>query len=182
PSVSLTNPVDGAVFFQPVTLTLQASASDTDGSVVRVEFYAGTTKLGQSVTNPYSATWTNPALGYYRLTAVATDDSGLMTTSAPVNVSIQNAIVQLTSPTNGARFISPDPVSITANASDSGGAVTLVQFFDGATKLGQTNARPFTSSWNSVPGTHTFPAVATAGANSSTSAPVQINVLTNMPP
>jgi len=45
PSVTLTNPVDGAVFFPPATLTLQASASDTDGSVVLVEFYAGTTKL-----------------------------------------------------------------------------------------------------------------------------------------
>src|SRR5439155_26862278 len=48
PSVTLTNPAAGATFFMPVNINLGASASDVDGFVAKVEFYAGANKLGQS--------------------------------------------------------------------------------------------------------------------------------------
>jgi hypothetical protein len=91
PLVSLTSPPDGTKILLetvPALLPLTASASDLDGSITKVEFYAGPTKLGQSTTSPYSVLWTNPLSGTYQLTAVASDNNGATTVSAPVNVSI----------------------------------------------------------------------------------------------
>jgi len=182
PSVALTNPAPGATFFTPVTIAIGASASDADGSVTKVEFYAGANKLGQATNSPYTFSWTNPPAGYFTLSAVATDNSSLSSTSAPVSIVVQNPIVQLTSPTNGAQYIAPDPVTITANASDGNGVITLVQFFDGATQLGQATTRPFTINWNSTPGNHALSAVSTAGGIQNTSAAVNIVVASNLPP
>jgi len=84
--VSLTNPANGAAFTAPATINLGAAAADMDGSVTNVAFYAGTTKLGDDTTSPYSLTWSNVAAASYSLTAVATDNSGLSTTSAPVSI------------------------------------------------------------------------------------------------
>jgi len=182
PSVSLTDPVAGATFFTPVTLNLGASASDVDGFVAKVEFYTGANKLGQSTNSPFSFTWITPAPGYYTLSAVATDDTGLMSTSAPVNIVIQNPIVQITSPTNGAHYIAPDPVTITASASDTNGVITLVEFFDGATKLGEASSQPFALVWNSTPGEHALSAVATGGGVQNTSTAVSIVIADNVLP
>ena len=90
PVVSITSPPDGTNIVSPdapVTLQLTASASDSDGTVTKVEFYAGTTKLGETATSPYSVLWTIPASGSYQLTAVATDNQGASTVSAPVGLS-----------------------------------------------------------------------------------------------
>lgn len=90
PVVAITNPPDGTNIISPaapVTLQLSASASDSDGSVARVEFYAGATKLGQVYTTPYTLPWTIPASGSYQLTAVATDNQGATTVSVPVGIS-----------------------------------------------------------------------------------------------
>lgn len=88
PTVSLTSPAPGAAFGAPATITLTASAGDVDGSVAKVEFFAGGTLLGTELTAPYNVTWTNVAAGSYALTARATDDDGATTTSAPVNVTV----------------------------------------------------------------------------------------------
>src|ERR1035438_3981307 len=47
PLVSMVTPTNGSVFYTPVTLFLIARASDPDGTVTNVEFFAGTTDLGQ---------------------------------------------------------------------------------------------------------------------------------------
>src|SRR5437773_927947 len=43
PTVSLTAPSAGASFAAPAAIALAATASDSDGSVTRVDFYAGAT-------------------------------------------------------------------------------------------------------------------------------------------
>lgn len=68
--------------------------------------------------------------------------------------------VSITSPTNGASFTAPAIVSITATAADSGGSITNVSFFDGATLLGQTNNTPYTVSATFTAGSHALTAVA----------------------
>jgi plastocyanin len=90
PTVSLTSPTNGATFAAPWTGTIQASASDPDGSVTKVEFFAGATSLG-AVNNPSatpSITVTNLAAGNYTLTAVATDNGGAMTMSSGVSIHV----------------------------------------------------------------------------------------------
>ena len=86
PAVSITSPVEAASFTAPANMTITATASDVDGSINKVEFYNGTTLIGTDNTSPYSFDWTNIAAGSYALTAKATDNSGLPTTSIPVNI------------------------------------------------------------------------------------------------
>jgi Bacterial Ig domain/PLD-like domain len=91
PTVTLTSPAGGATFTAGATIALAASASDSDGTVAKVDFYAGTTLLGTSTTAPYSLSWTSVPAGSYTLTAVATDNGGATTTSPAVAVSVTSA-------------------------------------------------------------------------------------------
>ena len=70
-------------------MTVAADASDADGSIAKVEFFAGDTKIGEDATAPYTADWTTPDdEGLYELTAKATDDDGNATTSRLVQVQV----------------------------------------------------------------------------------------------
>jgi regulation of enolase protein 1 (concanavalin A-like superfamily) len=82
PTVSLTSPANGSTFSLGALLTLTATASDPDGTIARVEFYAGSYRLGTDTTSPYSFTWINLPLGSFSLMAVAYDNAGAMTSSA----------------------------------------------------------------------------------------------------
>jgi len=88
PTVSLTAPTNGATFTSPATVTISATASDTDGTVSSVSFYAGSTLVGSDTTSPYSVTWNAAATGTFALTAVAQDNSGNTTTSSSRSVTI----------------------------------------------------------------------------------------------
>jgi hypothetical protein len=82
PVVSLTSPSNGKNYTIPANVIITAKASDADGTISKVEFYNGSTKLGESTTSPYSFTWQNVAYGTYKITAVATDNLGAKTTSS----------------------------------------------------------------------------------------------------
>jgi len=88
PTVFITSPTDGTDFNAPATVTINATASDSDGTVSKVDFYQGSTLLGTDTTAPYSFTWNNVTDGNYILTAKATDDEGAATTSAAVNITV----------------------------------------------------------------------------------------------
>ena len=181
PTVTLTQPANGATFAAPATVSLAASASD-DGTVTRVEFFNGAAKLGEDTTAPYSFTWGGVGAGTYTITARATDDLGTSTTSAPSTITVSAAntapIVSITSPANGAIFSWKPTITITATASDPGGSVTRVEFRNGATVLGQDTSAPYAFTWRNVPpGSHTLTARATDNAGAvTTSSPVGITV------
>ena len=86
PSVSLTGPVNGVVYTAPANIYLSASASDTDGTVTRVDFYANGTLLGSDSSSPYNYYWPGAGANTYTMTAVAYDDDGASTTSGPLTV------------------------------------------------------------------------------------------------
>ena len=88
PRVEIVSPASGATFAAGAAVPIEAQASDSDGSVAQVAFYAGSTAVGVDTTSPYSVTWTSPPPGPHVLTAIATDDSGLATTSAVVQVTV----------------------------------------------------------------------------------------------
>lgn len=76
PTVSITSPANGAEFTAPADVTVTASASDSDGSVVRVEFYRNGSLVNTDTSAPYSYTHTNLPAGEYVLLARAVDDDG----------------------------------------------------------------------------------------------------------
>jgi Galactose oxidase-like, Early set domain/Bacterial Ig domain len=181
PTVTLTQPADGATFAPPATVNLAATASDTDGTVAKVEFFNGTTKLGEDTTAPYSFTWSGVPAGSYTLTARATDDVGGTTTSATFRITVGGntpPTVSITSPADGAIFPWKPTFTVAATASDPGGSVTRVEFRDGTTLLGQDTAAPYSFTWRNVPvGNHVLTARAVDNAGAvTTSSPVRITV------
>jgi hypothetical protein len=91
PTVSLTSPASGSSYVEPATISLAANAADSDGSIAKVEFYAGTLKIGEALSAPYTLSWSGVTAGSYTLTAVATDNLGAKTTSAAVGVTVTAA-------------------------------------------------------------------------------------------
>ena len=91
PAVALTSPASGATFLAPATIPLSATASDPDGSIARVEFYAGSTMVGADSTAPYAVGWTGVPPGTYSVTAVARDNDGGTTVSGARTVGVLSA-------------------------------------------------------------------------------------------
>ena len=70
PVVAITDPVDGDKLDPGAQVTVAADATDADGSIEKVEFFAGDTKIGEDATAPYTADWTAPDdEGLYEITA-----------------------------------------------------------------------------------------------------------------
>jgi hypothetical protein len=166
PTVAVTQPADGASFTAPATVSLSATASDSDGTVTKVEFFNGVTKLGEDTAAPYGFTWSGVGPGSYTLTARATDDVGGTATSAPSRITVDNTnvppTVSLSFPADGASFPWKPTITMTATAADSDGTVTKVEFLDGTKILGQDTTAPYSFTWRNVPaGTHALAARAT---------------------
>ena len=189
PTVSITAPANNASYTAPASVTITATAADADGTVSSVQFYNGTTLLGTSTTAPYSFTWTNVAAGTYSITAKATDNSGAVTTSAAVSITVNPTVVQgpvisITSPANNASFTSPASITISVNATDATGTVTFVKFLNGTTVIGVDSTAPYSFVWTNVAaGTYSITASATDNnVAAATSAAVTVKVNAPAPP
>jgi hypothetical protein len=86
--VSLSSPANNATFTAPANITLTATASDSDGTVSKVEFFSGPSLLATALNSPYNFVWNNVLAGNYSLTATATDNLNASNTSAAVNVTV----------------------------------------------------------------------------------------------
>ncbi|HYE97289.1 MAG TPA: Ig-like domain-containing protein [Planctomycetota bacterium] len=86
PSVALAVSETSVDAGEPVLMT--ATASDADGSVAQVDFYANGVLLGSDPSSPYEFSWGNAPEGTHTLTARATDDDGATTTSSSVSVTV----------------------------------------------------------------------------------------------
>jgi hypothetical protein len=88
PTVSIVT--NGTSFTAPATVTLTATASDSNGTVSKVDFYQGTTLLGTDTTSPYTFTKSSLAVGTYAFSAKATDNLGAVGSSNIVTVTVTN--------------------------------------------------------------------------------------------
>ncbi len=118
-------------------ITLSASATDADGSVARVEFFDGATRLGEDTTTPFTLTWTPTTTGARSLTARATDNLGLAATSAAVVVTVntssgdtQAPVAMLTAPNAFATGLA-GTLTLSATATDNVGVAALEIQLDG---------------------------------------------------
>ncbi len=87
PSVAMISPDSGGSINAGSSITLQADASDDTG-LSRVEFYQGSSKVGDDTTAPYAYTWTNVPQGTYSITAKAIDSGNLSTTSDALTLNV----------------------------------------------------------------------------------------------
>jgi uncharacterized protein YjbI with pentapeptide repeats len=184
PTVSLTSPADNTTVTVGDTVNISANAADGDGWVTWVEFYAGGGQINLDSIPPYSFDWTPTVAGTYVITARATDDDSAVTTSQPVTVNVLPSpnnvppTVTITSPRNNATVYRSLGTIIRANASDSDGTITKVEFFTGGTQLGTDTSTPYSFFWKpSATGNQTLTAKAydNNGAQT-TSAPINVRV------
>jgi hypothetical protein len=157
PTAALVCPANGATFYTPANIALLALAGEVGGAVTNVEFFAGANDLGRGAPvsvepnggggpagQEYSLTWLNVPTNLYALTAVATDSTGVSTTSAVVNITVLPGpppangplTVRIVSPPDGSVFQAPVNIPLYAYAVESNGTVTTVEFFAGTNSLG----------------------------------------------
>ena len=88
PTVSLNSPSAESTYTEAATLSLSAGAKDPDGSINKVVFYNGRTKLGEVTSSPFEYNWTDVPAGAHLLSAEATDDKGATQRSAATEITV----------------------------------------------------------------------------------------------
>jgi hypothetical protein len=116
PAVSLSLTPSG-----PITLgsavTLNATATDSDGTIAKVEFFDGADKVGEATSSPYSISYTPTQTGSRLLSAKATDNAGGTTTT---NKTLEVTAAQATPTVPGA------PTGLVATASTGSTTATIM--------------------------------------------------------
>ena len=165
PTVSLTSPANGTSLSAPATVNLAATAADSDGTIAKLEFYRGTTRVNTDTIAPYTFSNSGVAAGTYSYTAKAYDNLGIATTSAAVSVTVTGTnkapTVSLTSPGNGAAFATPATINLAATAADADGSIAKVEFYRGGTLINTDTAAPYAySDTGLAAGSYTYTAKA----------------------
>jgi hypothetical protein len=148
PTVSMSAPANGALVTG--TLTVSATATDNVG-VAKVEFYRDNdVLLTTDTSSPFSSSWNSTTVtnGAHTLYAIAEDSAGNRTTSALINITVDNTAptVAITSPSNGAQVTRNSTVNINANATDNIGVVKVEFYVNNVLKCTDT-AAAYTCAW-----------------------------------
>ena len=159
PFVSITKPTNGQTFTWASTVRIRATASDPDGSIARVEFFADTNYLGSATNAPYTNNWPGVYSEFhwipYLLTARAIDNCGAISTSAPVAIyviqDIYRPFVSFAIPSDGALFRPPATIQLLASVLTSDGSENPVSFFADATLLGVVPEPPYSLVASNLP-------------------------------
>jgi chitinase len=145
PTVAFTAPLAGSSFVSISSIQVAVTASDEDGSVVRVEFFLDYENGDEPYSSDTNAPYTfqvSPGLaaGSHNFRAVATDDKGataearmtVTITAPPVEV---NPIptVAIASPGDGTSHKQGTPIAVVVNASDTDGIAAVRLYVDGTT-------------------------------------------------
>ncbi|MBK8806499.1 MAG: hypothetical protein IPO21_07605 [Bacteroidales bacterium] len=128
PVVNITAPANNSFLTAPASITISANATDSDGSISKVDFYNNTTLLNTDYSSPYSYSWSNVAAGVYKITAVATDNKGATTTSQIITVTVESNQPSLYEPANKTQSVvigmPIEPITFTWGGSATGVNVT----------------------------------------------------------
>lgn len=166
------------------TATLNGSLSnDPEGQSIT---YKWEQVFGPSIINfdddkSASPTISNLENGVYKCKLTVSD--GTYTVSDEVLVIVSdsgnlNPSIGITSPNEGTAFREGEEITISAIANDLDGTITLVEFYDGITKIGEKTIAPFNFIWKDASvGNHQITAVATDNnGGKTTSKVVEISV------
>jgi len=212
-TISLSAPTNGQHILLPANIGLRVAV--TDSNVIElVRYIANSSVVGVATNssgviltnstqpNPFSVMWSNPAVGFYTVRAVAVDSAGNTATSGPVTLTVSNNVtpvipftIAISTPTNGQHFAAPSNIGIHVGITDSN-VVELVQYFANGSFIGSatnnsavilTNSaqgNPLSITWTNVPaGNYSLTALAIDNiGHTATSGPVNIIVSNSVPP
>jgi len=91
--VSILFPTTNSVVGGPTNLVIQVSATDSDGTIARVDFFLGTAQAGTLTNGPFNLALTNLTAGNYNVHARATDNFGGTTDSGVVAFKVGSSMV-----------------------------------------------------------------------------------------
>ncbi len=183
PTVSLSIPYNIVKYSGPARIKLNANVDYGSGKITKVRFYNGTTLLHTETQLPYGFLWINVPVGNYKLTAKAIDNSGNVTASNTLDVSVveENVppVVSIVNPVNNATYGGPATFRLIATAKDPNDKISKVELYSGNVLLRTEYYYPYTYTWTNVQaGKYTLTAVATDDKGlSATSAPVTATVV-----
>ena len=194
PSVHVTFPNNNAAFASGKSIFVAANATDSDGTIQRVEFYrmsnsSGTTTptlIGSDTTAPYQISWDYPDAGNFIVTARAFDNQNVFANSAPVTVRVNSANPaplpinppELDLPNDGQNFPVNSNIVLRAAPGTGNRPIVRMDFYNGTQLIGSDTTAPYEITWNNIPqGRYTIFArtVANNGAEA-TSKPADISV------
>jgi uncharacterized protein (DUF1800 family) len=166
PTVSLSLSTTSVATGSSVTLT--ASAADSDGTIADVTFFSNANQLAQDTTAPYSFVYSPNTAGTFSITAVATDNKGAKTTSVPVSLTV-TGVAASTAPRislslSNSVVAAPSTVTLTAAATAvaAGATVAKVSFFVNGVNVLDDAVSPYTYTANvNAPGTYVVYATVT---------------------
>ena len=146
----------------------------------------GTTLLGEATTSPYAFTWRGVPAGDYSLAAHAVYDSGSIVASTVASLTVTTPpppAIALTAPANNTAFTAPAMINLAADVTPNGHTITKVQFYNGATLLGEDSAAPYVFAWSSVlAGNYHLSAQAVYDSGSTVASTAANVTVTNLPP
>ncbi len=91
PSVTLTAPLNNSVVTLPAKVSISASVTPGDGSIVKVNFWANRHLIGTATKAPYLIEWVKPTAGQYVIDAHVQDSYGVVSLSPPILITIKSA-------------------------------------------------------------------------------------------
>jgi hypothetical protein len=188
-NVNLTYPAAGDIYTLPTNLFVSANASNPNGSIARVEFYANNELIGTDTSAPYQIVWNDVAAANYTLAAKSFDQNGAATLSEAVNVTVYPVPPPapaplpvppptLSSPTANQVFNAGESVTFAAAPGASQYPTARVEFYLDATLVGSDESSPYSFTLSNIPGgiySVSARTVAVTGARA-TSPPVDIVV------
>ncbi|PSV54532.1 Ig-like domain-containing protein [Photobacterium sp. GB-1] len=165
PDVKITSLSDQQTVLAGTTLTIDADATDADGTIEQVSFYANEQLIDTVLTAPYSTQWLASDLGNTTIKAVATDnEANTNEASATVTVSDQALVTSLTSPSSGSVVTLGKALTLSATATALTGDVRQVDFIINGNVVATDKTAPYSSSWTAQSaGNYTVTALATNG-------------------
>jgi len=116
PLIAITSPTTGSVVTAGSEIVISADASDTDGTIMQVEFYKDSELIGQDLFPPYNIVWPAMVPGNFVLTARAWDDTGLSTLSEGVGITVEPPAPELA--------VTPENQYVSAASGTAGYVVT----------------------------------------------------------
>ncbi|WP_029797381.1 Ig-like domain-containing protein, partial [Vibrio parahaemolyticus] len=148
PQVTITAPTDGQVVLAGSNNEITANASDSDGTVTQVEFFANNDRLGVVTQAPYSVTWNATLIGANQLKAVATDnDNNTSESVVNVNVSDKDLVISLTSPSAGQTVGLGKNLALSADATSLTSGIKQVDFMVNGAVVATDTTAPYSANW-----------------------------------
>ncbi|MFD0893892.1 tandem-95 repeat protein [Luteolibacter ambystomatis] len=120
PQVVVTAPANNTTVNAPTSQTVAANVTSHGHTIAKVQFFDGTTSIGEDATAPYAVTWTTSTLGSHSLSAHAVISATSSVDSAAVVVSAVNTAPVFTSDPIQARAVVNTSVVGKLVATDSG--------------------------------------------------------------